>query len=100
MIYLNTTRINANDLARKPVSQPTRVMRRAWRIAEKAADLFGGRKAGFFREALRQAWAEEKDPSASILNDIRQRKAAGRGTTVQRRGGYQGKSWYAAATAW
>jgi|GEM_PF-2938028 len=97
MHYLNTSRINPSDLARKPVSKPSRVMRRAWRIAERAADLFGGRKSDFFREALRQAWAEEKDPSASILNDIRQRKAAGLGSTVQRRGGYQGRNWYTAA---
>ena len=97
MIYLNKTRITASHLARKPVSKPSRVMRRAWRIAERAADLFGGRKSDFFREALLQAWAEEKDPSASILNDIRQRKAAGQGTTVQRRGGYRGRNWYQSA---
>ena len=84
MHYLNKSRINPETLIPKKVSRPTRVMRRAWRIAEKAADLFGGRKSGLFREALRQAWAEEKDPSASILNDIRQRKAAGRSSAVCR----------------
>ena len=97
MIYLNTARMNASDLARKPVPRPTRVMRRAWRIAEKATDLFGGNKLEFFREALRQAWTEEKDPTSSILNDIRQRKASGHGPFLQRRGGYQGRNWYTAA---
>jgi len=97
MYFLNTARINANDLARKPVSQTTRVMRRAWRIAERAADVFGGRKSEYFREALRMAWAEEKDPTASFLNDARLRKAACRGPVVQRRGGYQGRNWYTAA---
>lgn len=97
MHCLNTSRITPETLIPKKVSKHTRVMRRAWRIAERAADLFGGRKSEFFREALRQAWAEEKDPSASILNDIRQRKAAGQGTTVQCRGGYQGRNWYHSA---
>lgn len=72
-------------------------MRRAWRIAEKAADVFGGRKSVYFREALRMAWAEEKDPTASFLNDARLRKAGGRGPVVQRRGGFQGRDWYQAA---
>ena len=97
MHFLNTSRITPETLIPKKPSQATRVMRRAWRIAEKAAAVFGGRKSDFFREALRQAWAEEKDPSASILNDIRQRKAAGLGTTVQRRGGYRGRDWYQSA---
>lgn len=96
MHFLNTSRINPSDLARKPVSQTTRVMRRAWRIAEKAAAVFGGRKAAYFRKALRMAWAEEKDPTASCLNHARLRKATGQGPVVQRRGGYKARNWYAA----
>ncbi|WP_425407580.1 hypothetical protein [Hwanghaeella sp.] len=98
--YLNTSRINTANLIPPKPSRSKRVMRRAWLIAARAAELFGGRKVEYFREALRQAWAEEKDPTSSVLNDIRQRKAAGGEAVTQRRVGHRGKSWYAAATAW
>jgi len=83
------------------VSRPQRIMRRAWDIATRAAGLFGGRKAEYISEALKQAWSEETDLAAAVINDIHMhRNATGRTGAPQRRSGYKSRNWYASAAGW